>query len=325
MQLKSRTLLSLTVFLAISALLTFVQLKVENPLLILERFVHGGGWVEIFLAACYGSLVAWYMYDPARSARWRQVTWLVFSIVFFSQLLLGLTISEKFLMTGKLHLPIPMMIMSGPIYRGEFSVMSILFLSTILLSGPAWCSHFCYFGALDGWAAGSKKRRRRMDRIWNLKIPFILTIIAATVLLRILAVDVRVATFIAIGFGVAGLAVMLLFSRKKGQMVHCLTWCPIGTIVSGAKYVNPIRLSIDENCTGCMLCSAHCKYNALKTEDIRDRRPGATCTLCGDCVTSCHAGSLQYKLFNLEPAKSRNIYLGITITLHAMTMVLAKI
>jgi len=322
---KSRTILSVTVFIVVAVLLTFVQLEVENPLLILERFFKGGGWVEIFLAASYGGMVAWFMYDPARSARWRQVTWLAFSIVFFSQLILGVTVSEKFLMTGDLHLPIPMMIMSGPIYRGEFSVMTILFVSTILLSGPAWCSHFCYFGALDGWAAGKKKRRKPLDRIWKLKIPFILTIIGVTLLLRVLAVDLVVATLIAIGFGVGGLVVMLLFSRKKGQMVHCLTWCPIGTIVSGAKNVNPIRLTINDSCTSCMLCSAHCKYNALKKEDILARKPASTCTLCGDCVTSCHAGSLQYNLFNLRPAMSRNVYLGITIALHAMTMVLAKI
>lgn len=322
---KSRIIVSLGVFFAVAILLAFVQVKVENPLLILERFMEGGGWIELVLAATYGGVVAWFMYDPSRSARWRQVTWLVFSFVFFSQLLLGVTVSDKFLMTGKLHLPIPMMILSGPVYRGEFSIMTILFLSTVLLSGPAWCSHFCYFGALDGWAAGKKKRRSTLNRIWNMKIPLILTIIIVTILLRIFAVDLKTATFIAISFGLAGLAVMLLYSRKTGQMVHCLTWCPIGTIVSGVKYVNPIRLTIKESCTNCMLCSSSCKYNALKKEDIMQRKPAATCTLCGDCVTSCHAGSLQYKIFNLSPSRSRNIYLGITITLHAMTMVLAKI
>ncbi len=323
---KSRAILAVSVFLLVAFFLTFIQLKVENPLLVLERFIPGGGWIELFLAATYGGIVAWFMYDPARSAKWRQVTWLTFAVVFFSQLILGVTVSEKFLMSGKLHLPIPMMIMSGPLYRGEFSVMTILFLSTILLSGPAWCSHFCYFGALDGWAAGKKnKRRKHLQKIWNLKIPFIITIIAVTILLRILKVDVLIATIVAIAFGVGGLAVMLSYSRKKRQMVHCLTWCPVGTIVSGLKHVNPMRLTINESCTSCMLCSNYCKYDALKPSDIQNRKPAATCTLCGDCVTSCHAGSLQYKMFNLKPAASRNIYLGITITLHAMTMVLAKI
>ena len=323
---KSRAILAVSVFLATGILLAFVQLKLENPLLVLERFIPGGGWFELFLAAAYGGVVAWFMYDPAQSARWRQVTWLTFSIVFFSQLILGVTVSEKFLMSGNLHLPIPMMILGGPIYRGEFSVMSILFVSTVLLSGPAWCSHFCYFGAIDGWAAGRKRRwRGTLGKVWRLKIPLLLTIIGVTILLRFFQVDILLATFIAIGFGVAGLVIILTYSRTKGTMVHCLTWCPIGTIVSGVKHVNPMRLVINNSCTNCMRCTPHCKYDALNKEDILNRKPALTCTLCGDCITSCHAGSIQYKLFSLNPAISRNNYLGITITLHAMTMVLAKI
>mgnify|MGYP001295775115 CR=1 FL=1 len=322
---KSRLALSLAVFSATVFFLAFIQVKLDNPLLLLERFIPGGGWVQLILAGIYGAIVAWFMYDPALSARWRQTTWLVFSMVFFAQLGLGLFVSEKFLMTGKLHLPIPVMILSGPIYRGELSVMTILFLSTVLLSGPAWCSHFCYFGALDGFAAGKKRKRGTIQQVWRLKIPFLLTIILVTILLRFLRVDKLTSTWLAVSFGIAGLLVMILFSRKKGKMVHCLAWCPIGTIVSGLKHINPMRLVINDSCTSCMACTSYCKYDALKKEDIMKKKPALSCTLCGDCVNSCHAGSLQYKLFKLNPSVSRNIYLGITITLHAMTMVLARI
>ncbi|MDA3824175.1 MAG: 4Fe-4S binding protein [Bacteroidales bacterium] len=277
------------------------------------------------MAAAYGGIVAWFMYDPAKSARWRQVTWLVFSIVFFSQLILGLFVSEKFLMTGKLHLPIPVMILSGPMYRGEFSVMTILFLSTILLSGPAWCSHFCYFGALDGLGSGSKKNKGTLGNIWSLKIPLLLTIILVTILLRILKIDLMIATWIAVGFAIVGLGIILFISRKKGKMVHCLVWCPIGTLVSGLKHINPMRLKFQDSCTSCMTCTSHCKYDALRPQDIEKRKPAPTCTLCGDCITSCPSRSLQYKLFSLSPSRSGTIYLGITVALHAMTMVLAKI
>lgn len=322
---NSRLTLSLTVFFVTAFLLSFVQIKVENPLLLLERFYKGGGWIEIFLASAYGGIVAWFMFDPSRSARWRQATWLAFSIVFFAQLLLGLFVSDKFLMSGKLHLPIPVMIMSGPVYRGEFSVMTILFLSTVLLSGPAWCSHFCYFGALDNLGSGRKRKRGSLGKIWKLKIPFILSIIIVTMLLRIFKVGNLTSTWLAVSFGIIGLGIILVISRIKGKMAHCLVWCPIGTIVSGLKHINPIRLKIEDSCTSCMMCSSFCKYDALKKEDIKKRKPALSCTLCGDCVTSCHAGSLQYKLFHLKPAISRNIYLGITLTLHAMTMVLARI
>jgi ferredoxin-type protein NapH len=50
----------------------------------------------------------------------------------------------------------PMMILGGPIYRGQLSVMTILFLSTVILTGPAWCSQLCYFGAFDNLAPGAK-------------------------------------------------------------------------------------------------------------------------------------------------------------------------
>ena len=100
------------------------------------------------------------MQDPAKVSRWRKYTWFVFSVVFFSQLLLGLLVSDKFLMTGKLHLPVPMMILAGPIYRGHTSVMTILFLSTVILSGPAWCSHLCYFGAIDNLARLRKNQAK---------------------------------------------------------------------------------------------------------------------------------------------------------------------
>jgi len=52
-------------------------------------------------------------------------------------------------MTGKLHLPTPSMILAGPAYRREIGFMTWLFLSTIILNGPAWCSHLCYMVSLD--------------------------------------------------------------------------------------------------------------------------------------------------------------------------------
>lgn len=93
--------LPLAVFLFILVLLVPVQLKVANPMLLLERFIPGGGWFEMVLIALYGAVVAYHMQDPAKVQVWRRYTWLTFSLVFFSQLILGLMGFEKFLMTGK--------------------------------------------------------------------------------------------------------------------------------------------------------------------------------------------------------------------------------
>ena len=128
--------LPVSVFLLTFSLLAIVQIKTEKPMLLAERFYEGAGWIEIVIIALYGSFVAFKMQDPDNVPYWRKITWTIFSVVFFSQLIIGLSGFEKFLMTGKLHLPVPMMILGGPIYRGHLSVMTILFLSTVILTGP---------------------------------------------------------------------------------------------------------------------------------------------------------------------------------------------
>jgi len=318
--------LPLAVFFFILLLLIPVQLKVENPMLLLERFLPGGGWIEIGVIGLYGAIVSYHMQDPSRVQIWRRYTWLAFSVVFFSQLILGLFGFERFLMTGKLHLPIPMMILAGPLYRGHLSVMSILFVSTLVLSGPAWCSHLCYFGAIDSASAKGKTTRTPMRYKWALKSIVLFLVIAAALVLRWMKVPVLNATLLAIGFGVIGLGLIVLISRKEGRMVHCTAYCPIGSIVNLGCFINPMRLTIDQNsCTDCMACTSRCNYDALNPGDIAARKPGISCTLCGDCLPSCHSGALQYRFPGLSSRSARNLYLLITIALHASTMALARI
>ncbi len=318
--------LPVLVFLLIASLLSFVQVKAENPILLLERFVKGGGWFEVIIIGLYGGLVAYKMQDPKQVQAWRKYTWIAFSVLFFSQLVLGLSGFDKFLMTGKLHLPVPAMILAGPIYRGHASVMSILFVSTVILSGPAWCSHLCYFGAIDGLASGGKTIRGPIKYKWALKSTVILLVVLGAIMLRIFKLPVLSATIIAGGIGITGLGIILLVSRRKGKMVHCATYCPIGTIVNLTRFVNPFRMYIDDaSCTDCMACTPTCTYDALNKKHIMNRKPGLTCTLCGDCISSCHAGSIHYKFLRLSPVASRNLYLFISIALHASTMALARI
>ena len=314
------------VFLLVLVLLVPVQLKVERPMLLLERFVDGGGWFQMFLIAAYGALVAHNMQNPKRVQSWRKYTWFAFSMVFFSQLALGLLGFEKFLMSGKLHLPIPMMIVAGPLYRGQTSVMTILFLSTVILSGPAWCSHLCYFGAIDSLSSGRKTRVGPLRNKWALKSTVIFLVVAGALIMRWMEVSVITATWVALGFGLTGLGIILMVSRKQGRMVHCSAYCPVGTVVNLTRFVNPFRMYIDDHsCTDCMACTSVCKYDALRPSDVAARKPGLTCTLCGDCLGSCHSGSLKYRFLKLSPKSARNLFLLITISLHAATMALARI
>ena len=181
--------LPLTVFILTFILLAFVQVKLERPILLAERFFKGSGWVEILLISFYGAFVAFKMQDPFNVPRWRKITWTIFSLVFFTQLIIGLSGFEKFLMTGKLHLPIPMMILAGPIYRGQLSIMTILFLSTVILTGPAWCSHLCYFGAFDNLASQGKTSKEILKYKGAIKTTLLVLVIVMALILRWLNVS----------------------------------------------------------------------------------------------------------------------------------------
>src|SRR5665647_2019891 len=197
--------LPVIVFILTFILLAFVQLKVGKPMLLAERFLKGSGWVEILLISCYGAFIVNKMKDPMNVPKWRKISWTTFSLVFFTQLIIGLSGFDKFLMTGKLHLPIPMMILAGPIYRGQLSVMTILFLSTIILTGPAWCSQLCYFGAFDNLASGGKTSKEILRYKGAIKTTILALVITMALILRWLNVSLLVSTFIAIGFGIVGI------------------------------------------------------------------------------------------------------------------------
>jgi polyferredoxin len=317
--------LPLSVFALTFLLLAVVQIKAERPMLLAERFIEGAGWAEIIVIALYGAVVAYKMQDPLNVPKWRKLTWTIFSVIFFTQLAIGLSGFEKFLMTGKLHLPIPMMIIGGPVYRGELSVMTILFLSTVVITGPAWCSHLCYFGAFDNIASSGKTSRKILKHKGAIKSTILVLVIAMALLLRWLNVPLLTSTLIAAAFGITGIGIMILISVKRKKMVHCVMYCPVGTIVNGLKYVNPFRMYIDRSCTLCMHCTKFCKYDALNTADIKNGKPSISCTLCGDCLAGCHHNSIKYRFFSMNPERARNLYLLLTVSLHAACIALARI
>ena len=313
------------VFCFVTLMLAMVQWKVDRPMLLLDRFVTHGGWIEIPFIALYGAFITYKMQDPQKIQKWRIIAWSTFSVVFFSQLIIGLFGYPKFLMTGKLHLPVPMMILAGPIYREKISFMTILFLSTIVLTGPAWCSHLCYFGAIDGLVSRGKVQKGPIRRKWRIKSLLFILVIIATLLLKWLKIPTHYSIVIAASFGIIGVVMILIISRKKGKMVHCTMYCPIGTVVNFLRFVNPFRMYIDNNCNACMKCTTCCKYDALNLKDIKKGRPGLTCTFCGDCISSCHSSSIKYKFFGLSSHNAHRLYLFLVISFHAIFLALARI
>ena len=256
--------------------------------------------------------------DPRAIRRLRPRVWLIFSIIFFTQLILGVLGLEKLLMSGKLHLPVPALIAAGPLYRGGGLFMVILFSASILLVGPAWCSWLCYIGAWDNQAALARRRPGRLQR-WRspLRIGILLVVVVTAFLLGRLGVNTFVAGWLAAGFGLLGVGLMAFWSRRTGQMTHCTAFCPMGWFATRLGKISPWRLRISDSCTDCGACTAACRYDALYPEDVARRKPGEACTLCGDCLSNCPGGSIEYRLPWLNAAKARTVFLVLVSAMHA--------
>lgn len=323
---RSKWATGLATFLLTAGVLSLARWKAPFPILLADRFLPGSGWIQILLLAIYGVLLVNKMAGRRDTAGVRLRIWLTFSVIFFAQFILGVTGFDKFLMTGRLHVPVPAVVIAGPIFRGERFFMPILFASTIILVGPAWCSHLCYIGAWDGLAATTGRRGGSLSSGWT-RLRF--AVFAATpvfaALLRVFGASASIAGIAAVGFGVVGLAIMAGLSTRRGVMVHCTAICPLGMAGNLLGKISPFRVRIGPSCTDCGRCTASCRYNALPAQRIARRRPGYTCTLCGDCLATCETGALGYTFFRASPSTSRLVFLTLAISLHAVFLGVARI
>ena len=303
-----------------------VQAIVHPSMLLVERFFKGWGILEIFVLALYAAFIVEKISAPSNTSRWRLGLWSFFSVVFFTQVLLGLASFQQFLASGKLHLPVPAMIIGGPIFRGNGFFMPILFVATLIIVGPAWCSHLCYIGAWDAIAASKKTSPRSLPR-WVVKYGQIITlfiVIAAALGLRLAGVSTFIATLLGGLFGIIGVLIMITVSRKLGLMAHCTTWCPMGLLANIFGRINPTRIKIGSQCTDCGACTLSCRYSALNKEDIEKRRAGFKCTLCGDCVDSCPHNQIHYYFPGLNTNTARMFFITLVVSLHAVFLAVAR-
>ncbi len=314
-------------FLITGMLLIVVQYKTDPPGILLERFIDKGGWLEGFWLAVYAGYLGTRFTDPAQSARLRPSLWIFFSIVFFFQLGLGLLWSETFLMSGKLHLPVPALIVAGPVYRGSGFFMIILFSATILIAGPAWCSWLCYVGSWDDQASRMAHQSPAALPGWRkwMRLGSLVLVLGAAFIFRLLGVSPVAAVWMAAGFGIIGVLLMLTWSRRTGSMTHCTAYCPIGLIATLLGKINPFRITIGHDCIKCGECSKACRYDALTAFNIEQKKPGGSCTLCGDCVHMCASGQIDYRLPGLSGAKARVVFMVLVASLHAVFLGVARI
>ncbi|WP_028584611.1 4Fe-4S binding protein [Desulfogranum mediterraneum] len=313
-------------FLLTVAGLALAREKSSLDIILADRFFPGSGWLAIFFLGCYAAWIGGKMVVPGQSARWRRRIWAVFSGLFFLQLGLGLLGLEQFLMTGRLHLPVPALILAGPLYRGEGFFMIILFATTLLLVGPGWCSHLCYIGAWDNWSAQQQKRAGQLPA-WRsrLRLGICAGVIGGAILLRYSGLSMSVALILAAVFGLVGVVIMLTWSRRSGSMTHCTSYCPMGLLANIFGKINPWRIRMASGCTQCGSCTLVCRYDAQTPLDIMGGKPGLSCTLCGDCISGCPHGQLAYTFPGLQAEHARLAFIVMVVSLHAIFLGVARL
>jgi len=89
--------------------------------------------------------------------------------------------------------------------------------------------------------------------------------------------------------------------------------------------LSPFRVRIVSACNECGACTHFCRYDALSMEDIRRRRPGWSCTLCGDCLRACHDRFLEYRVLGLHGDAARAVFLTLVVPLHATFLGVARL
>ncbi len=317
---------AITAFLLTFVTFSIIRFKVSFPIILLERFIRGGGWLEAFWLAVYAGFLAVFFQSPANQKKWRPRIWGLFSFIFFLQLAIGLAGQEQFLMTGRLHLPVPALILAGPLYRGSGFFMLILFSVTVLLVGPAWCSWLCYIGPWDDCASRLKSRPGSLPS-WrgHLRIVLLVVVLLTAFTTRVLNVPTIATISSAAVFGVIGVGFMVGWSRRVGLMTHCVSYCPVGFVSTRLGKLSPFRIKIDDDCDKCGACRQVCRYDSLGKQDIERRQPGEACTLCGDCVSQCGGGHIGYHFSGLTPHSSRVLFIILITSLHAVFVGVARI
>lgn len=325
-----RHLYSVLIFI-ISFISLFFLGQINRPQLLIGKLFWGnnGLLIQCFIISTYSYFLFNKMINVTLSQKWRNISWTLFSIIFFLQLFLGIFVSKQFLLTGELHFPIPAIIVAGPIYRGSNFFMPILLLSTVLISGSSWCSYFCYIGPLDMIVSKLKRSKNNSIKVQgslakSLRPHNLISIIILPLILKAFGLNTNFTIYLVLIYIIAT-SLFIYRSYNSKKMIHCSKFCPIGLLVNFVSKLSPFKISINNSCSKCMKCIKSCKYDALSKQSIQSKSTLFNCTLCGDCVSSCGNNSIEYNVFKLRGKKARTVYIFIIVWIHTIFLAVARI
>lgn len=276
-----------------TVLLMVPAIRMNPPMLLADRILYGAGSLQVLIAALAAAFIAEQLLNARTASKTRRRVWLLFSIVFFLQFALVLAGFGIFATTGSLHIPVPGVILAGAAYHQKISFMPCLFLFSVLLAGPAWCSHLCYFGSWDYLASQKKKKPCPHPHPLRWRLLSLVIVVGSAVLLRVSGAPVLYACMGGILLGFLMVPVSLFLSRKKGIPVYCTMICPLGLAACLAGRLSLWRMKTTEKCTQCKACLPSCRYGALNLAQLQKGQAGLSCTLCRECELACKNGGLR--------------------------------
>ena len=328
----------------------------KPQLIALERFFPQWGSLQLALAGVWAAFAAGWL-SSKKSPQARMRLWRLFSIVFFAQLILGLLLESRFLLSGQLHLPVPGLIAAAPIYRGGGWFMLALFSFATLLAGAAWCSHLCYFGVWDATAAkacaGSQRGITRLNTAaqptadptnpavhpaqppiarrapaWlpYLRLAMLALTLGIPLVLRLGGAPAETALACGLLLGLLALPASMLVSRKAGYAAYCRGLCPLGLLAKWLGRLAPWRVRRTGSCRRCMACVRVCRQDAMG-DPATTSTPNADCNLCRDCVAVCPQKALSVTVYGLPGSQkwAGPAFVAILAALHAAFLAMARI
>ncbi len=345
---SARTQLA-ALFLCLALLLPVWLMKPQ--LLVVERFFPQWGSLQLALASIWAACAAGWL-SGKKVPQVRMRLWRLFSLVFFAQLVLGLALESRFLLSGQLHLPVPGLIAAAPIYRGGGWFMLGLFGFSTLIAGAAWCSHLCYFGVWDASAAkscaggphglsaiknsGSANTdsgnvappvpRRAPRWLPYLRLAMLGLTLAVPLLLRLSGAPLEAALACGLLLGLLAVPASLLVSRKAGYAAYCRGLCPLGLLAKWIGRIAPWRVRRTGSCRRCMACVRICRQDAMG-DPMTTSGPNADCNLCRDCIAVCPQKALSITCYGMHgtQAWAGPTLIALLAALHAAFLAMARI
>ncbi|MBU1240185.1 4Fe-4S binding protein [Myxococcota bacterium] len=286
-----------------------------TDLLLTRRLgIPHGGLVIAFIFALYGLFLAERMVNARRHATVRRIALRFFSLVFLAQLFLGLFLSSAWLFRGEPSLPHPLFILFSPFDSTKGAHLLFLWAISLVLTGPAFCSHLCWLGTWDHFAAQKKHRATPVS------FPRARLIVAALVLITGFAAIYFFPLKVTVTLGflfVMGAVFVMMISRSRGSMVQCGLYCPLGTLTTILSRISPFSIV---KSSGKKVPPQECPFGQFSGAQSRGPVPEG-CTLCGDCLDRGASHDLSMKFlrfkFNAWP-----LFVALVTGLHAAFFIL---